>query len=132
MESENRLSLDLWHDVVLNRRLEILGDLLAPDVEFRSPFVWRPTYGRYPTFVILSTVTEVFRDFAYDRELVTDDVWALEFSAAVGELSVKGIDLIELNNEGLIQSLEVFIRPANGLLALGEEMQRRLADKGFA
>lgn len=42
------------------------------------------------------------------------------------------IDLIELNEEGLIQELEVFIRPANGLLALGEEMRRRLSEIRFA
>lgn len=132
MNSERRLTPELWHDIVFNRRLDILGDLLAEDVVFRSPFLWNPYHGRYPAFVILSTVSEVFRDFAYHRELVMDDAWALEFSAAVGELSVKGIDLIELNSEGLIQEFEVFIRPANGLLALGEEMRRRLAEKGFA
>lgn len=132
MNSERRLTPELWHDIVFNRRLDILGDLLAEDVVFRSPFLWKPYHGRYPAFVILSTVSEVFRDFAYHRELVMDDAWALEFSAAVGELSVKGIDLIELNSEGLIQEFEVFIRPANGLLALGEEMRRRLAEKGFA
>lgn len=127
-----RLSLELWHDVVFNQRLEILGDLLAEDVAFRSPFVWKPYRGRYPAFVILSTVSEVFREFTYYRELVMGDVWMLEFGAKVGDLSVKGIDLIELNVDGLIQDFEVFIRPVNGLLALGEEMRRRLAKKGFA
>lgn len=132
MESNRGLSLELWHDIVLNRRLAILGDLLAEDVVFRSPFLWKPYHGRYPAFVILSTVSEVFRNFVYHRELVTGNVWALEFSADVNDLSVKGIDLIELNDEGLIQDFEVFIRPANGLLALGDEMRRRLAEKGFA
>lgn len=132
MTSERRLSLDLWHDIVSNRRLDMLADWLAEDVVFRSPFLWKPYHGRYPTFVILSTVLEVFRDFAYRRQLVVGDVWALEFSAAVGELSLKGIDLIELNGEGLIQEFEVFIRPANGLLALGDEMRQRLAEQGFA
>ena len=132
MKSGTRLSLDLWHDIVLNRRLDALGDCLAEDVVFRSPFVWKPYHGRYPTFVILSTVSEVFNDFAYLRQLVVDDVWALEFHATVGELSIKGIDLIELNDDSLIQEFEVFIRPANGLLALGEEMGRRLAELGFS
>lgn len=132
MEPGQVLTLDLWHEIVFDRRLEILGDLLAEDMVFRSPFLWKPYHGRYPAFVILSIVSEVFREFAYHRELVMDHLWALEFSARVGDLSVKGIDLIELNKDGLIQEFEVFVRPANGLLALGDEMRRKLAEKGFA
>ena len=132
MDAKRNPSLDLWHDIVFNKRIDALGELLAKDVIFLSPFVWKPYHGRYPAFVILSTVTEVFQDFAYHRELEVDSTWALEFSAKVGDLSVKGIDLIEFNHEGRIQRFEVFIRPANGLLALGEEMRQRLQDKGFA
>ena len=132
MTGKTKLTLALWHDVVFNRRLDILGDLLAEDVTFRSPFLWKPYHGRYPAFVILSTVTDVFKDFAYHRELVVDNTWALEFSANVGELSLKGIDLIELNDEDQIQEFEVFVRPANGLQALGDEMRRRLSEIGFA
>ncbi|MGD2079456.1 MAG: nuclear transport factor 2 family protein [Chloroflexota bacterium] len=132
MNSERRLTLDLWHEILFVRRLGGLGDWLAEDIVFHSPFLWKPYHGRYPVFVILNTVSKVFRDFAYHRELVVDDVWALEFGAAVGELSIKGIDLIELNDDGLIQKFEVFVRPANGLLALGDEMQRRLTEQGFA
>ena len=131
MDEKRKLSLDLWHDIVFNRRQELLGDYLADDVVFRSPFLWKPYHGRYPAFVILSTVIEVFRDFSYHRELMVGNVWVLEFSATVGDLSVKGIDLIELNEQGFIQEFEVFIRPANGLLALGEEMRHRLAEIGF-
>ncbi|HSG15174.1 MAG TPA: nuclear transport factor 2 family protein [Anaerolineae bacterium] len=132
MDEKRKLSLQLWHSIVLDKRLDILGDVLAEDVVFRSPFLWKPYHGRYPAFVILGAVSDVFRDFAYHRELVVGNIWVLEFSAMVGELSVKGIDLIELNDEGLIQNLEVFVRPANGLLALGEAMKRRLSEIGFS
>jgi hypothetical protein len=132
MNEKRTMSVELWHSVVFDKRLDILGDLLAEDVVFRSPFLWRPYQGRYPAFVILSTVSDVFRDFSYHRELVVSNTWAREFGATVGELSVKGIDLIELNDEGLIKEFEVFVRPANGLLALGDEMKRRLSEIGFA
>ena len=131
MDEKRELSVELWHSIVLDKRLDILGDVLAEDVVFRSPFLWKPYHGRYPAFVILSTVSEVFRDFAYHRQLFVGNIWALEFIAKVGELSVKGIDLIELNDEGLIRDFEVFIRPANGLMALGEQMKRRLSEIGF-
>lgn len=123
--------LQQWHHIVFERDLEALSAILAEDVVFRSPFVWRPYNGRIPTFIILSTVIDVFSDFQYHRELVSDQTWALEFSARVGDLSLKGIDLIGFNDEGQIVTFEVFIRPANALMALGEEMKKRLAEKGL-
>lgn len=103
--------------------------MLAEDVVFRSPFLWRPYRGRQAAWLILSTVIDVFADFAYHRELVVGNQWALEFSARVGELSLKGIDLIQLDDDGRIVDFEVFIRPANGLQALGAEMGRRLSGR---
>ncbi len=123
--------LKQWHHIVFERDLEALSDILAEDVAFRSPFVWKPYNGRFPTFIILSTVIDVFSDFQYHRQLVSGQTWALEFSARVGDLSLKGIDLIGFNDEGKIATFEVFIRPANALLALGEEMKQRLAEKGL-
>jgi hypothetical protein len=131
MDEKRDLSVELWHSIVFDKRLDILGDVLAEDVVFRSPFLWKPYHGRYPAFVILKTVSEVFRHFTYHRELVMGNTWALEFSASVGQLSVKGIDLIGLNEGGLIQDFEVFVRPVNGLMALGQEMKRRLSEIGF-
>jgi len=121
------LYLERWHSIVANRDRQALQAMLAEDVVFRSPFAWRPYEGRQAAWLILSTVMEVFQDFAYHRELAVGPDWALEFSARVGDLSLKGIDLIRLDDEGRIVEFEVFIRPANGLQALGAEMARRLA-----
>ncbi len=71
--------LNRWHDIVFNRDLAGLGEMLADDVIFRSPYVWRPYVEREATWLILSTVLDVFRDFAYHRELIDGDNWALEF-----------------------------------------------------
>jgi hypothetical protein len=51
----------------------------------------------------------------------------LEFSAHVGQLSVKGIDIIQFNAEGQIVDFEVMVRPANGLQALAVAMAQQLA-----
>ena len=74
---------------------------------------------------------QVFRDFRYHRQFISGDSAALEFSAFVGELLLKGIDLIRLGKDGRIIEFEVMIRPANALMALGEEMRRRLAALGI-
>lgn len=101
--------------------------MLAENVVFHSPYVWKPYEGRKAVWVILSTAGKIFKDFVYQRELIDGKNWALEFSAQVGEFSVKGIDLIRVDYKGLIAEFEVFMRPANGLQALGEMMTNRLA-----
>jgi len=118
--------LDHWHHIVFNRDLAALQAMLAEDVVFRSPFLWRPYHGRQAAWLILSTVIDVFQEFAYHRELADGNNWALEFSARVGDLSLKGVDLIQLDDDGRIVDFEVFIRPFNGLQALGAAMARRL------
>jgi hypothetical protein len=119
--------LNRWHNIVFNRDLQDLQLMLAEDVTFRSPYVWRPYQGRQVTWLILTNVLQVFQEFDYHRELIDGDNWALEFSAKVGDLSLKGIDLIRLNSEGQIVDFEVFVRPFNGLQALGAAMAQRLS-----
>jgi len=101
-------------------------EILSENVEFRSPFLWEPYSGRETVSKILWTVSEVFQDFTYHREIQDGNRWALEFSAMVGEQLVKGIDLIEFDENGKISNFEVFVRPLAGLRALGQEMARRL------
>ena len=74
-------------------------------------------------------VIQVFEDFAYHRQLVSDDGLSvvLEFSARVGERELKGIDLVRFDTDGLIVDFEVMVRPMSGLQALGDQMARRLA-----
>ncbi len=127
MSESRNIHLERWHRIVFGRDTGDLQAMLAEDVVFRSPYVWRPYHGRQATWLILSTVLDVFQDFAYHRELIDGDNWALEFSARVGDLSLKGIDLIRLDADGRIVEFEVFVRPFNGLQALGATMAARLS-----
>jgi len=71
----------------------------------------------------------VFEDFTYHRQFASADSQSvvLEFSARVGDKSLKGVDLIQFDADGLITDFEVMVRPVNGLQALGAEMGARLA-----
>lgn len=122
--------LAMWHRVVFAQDGEALAALLAPDVRFRSPFFWKAKEGAVVTAAILRAATAVFSEFTYHREWVQGNDWALEFSAKVGDLSVKGIDLIRWNEAGQIVEFEVMVRPANGLQALGLAMAGKLAEMG--
>ncbi len=119
-------TLSRWHEFAATQNADILDEVLATDVKFHSPFVWKPKDGKTMTIVILTTVTKVFEDFRYVREICDGQNFALEFEARIGELTLRGVDLIELGDDGKIVDFEVMIRPANALQALGMEMGKRL------
>ncbi len=122
-------TLNLWHKFVETQDASILNEILADDVQFHSPFVWKPKDGKAITTVILTTVTQVFKEFRYVRQILDGNNWALEFEAKIGELTLRGVDLIKWNDAGQIIDFEVMIRPANALQALGMEMSQRLEQK---
>lgn len=128
MTEANLKTYEIWHDFIKTPNAENLALILHDDVKFHSPFVWKPKEGKLITTTILMTVTQVFADFRYVREITDDKNWALEFEAKVGEFSLRGVDLIELDASGKIIDFEVMIRPANALQTLGAEVGRRLAE----
>src|SRR3954469_15747985 len=105
-------------------------DLLADDVVFRSPAVFKPYSGRETVETILRTVSGVFEDFRYTDELAGDGVDALIFEARVGDRALQGMDLIRTDEDGRITEFTVMVRPASGLMALAEQMGPALQAAG--
>ena len=101
--------------------------LLAEDVVFHSPVVFRPYHGREAVGTILRAVVEVFEDFTYVREIADGTDQALVFRARIGDRQLEGLDLLRLGPDGSIAELTVMIRPLQGVLALAEAMKARLA-----
>ena len=117
-------SLKRWHEMAASRDLSKVGEIAREDVVFRSPVAHTPYHGREALTLVLSTVIKVFQDFTYHRQFATEDGRnvALEFSAHVGGKQLKGADFIRFDDDGLIAEFEVMIRPASGLMALGQAM----------
>jgi hypothetical protein len=132
METRNAIAETLarFHRCVAEKDLSSIEELLADDVVFHSPFLWKPKPGKEMVRIVLSAASEVFEDFTYHRQMTDGSTWALEFSARVGEMSLKGVDIIRFNSEGRIEDFEVMVRPAKGLQALAEAMARQLAAQG--
>ena len=121
-----------WHDCVARRDFAARADLLAEDVRFPPPFLWRRKEGKATTLAYLTAAIHVLGDFAYHRAMTDGTSWTLEFSAKVGEFSLKGIDIIRFGADGRIADFEVMVRPFKGLQALAEAMQKQLAAQGVA
>ncbi|MFH7767024.1 nuclear transport factor 2 family protein [Acinetobacter sp. BSP-28] len=122
-------SVQRWHEMLQTRDMSILNELLAEDVVFRSPVAYNPYPGKQVVFFILSNVIQIFENFTYHREFYTEDGMnvVLEFSAHVGEKKLKGIDMIQFNEQGQIIDFEVMLRPKSGLEALAAQMGQRMA-----
>ncbi|MDY6481769.1 nuclear transport factor 2 family protein [Acinetobacter faecalis] len=117
-----------WHEMLETRDMSILNELLDDDVVFRSAVAYSPYSGKQVVFFILSNVIQVFENFTYHREFLSEDGAnvVLEFSANIGEKKLKGIDMIQFNEHGKIVDFEVMIRPKSGLEALAELMGKRM------
>ncbi|WP_405875894.1 MULTISPECIES: nuclear transport factor 2 family protein [unclassified Streptomyces] len=98
--------------------------LLAEDVVFMSPVVFKPYPGKAITAAILRGVSKVFEDFRYDRELAGADGrdHALVFTARVGDRELTGCDFVHVNDAGLIDQFTVMVRPLSGAQALAAAM----------
>ena len=106
--------------------------LLAEDVTFRSPALFRPTVGRGPTTLVLAAVLQVFGDLRYThRYLDEPEGVTLQFETSVQDasgrrLEVEGVDIFRLDVDGRIASLTVMLRPLNATQAVAERMREQL------
>ena len=104
--------------------------LLADDVVFNSPAVFRPYEGREAVATILRAAYATFEDFRYTDELAGDGVHGLVFTARVGDKTVQGLDLIRDDADGRIKQFTVMLRPASGLMAVAARMAAALEAAG--
>jgi hypothetical protein len=122
--------LEQWQQFAASGNKDILQTLMTEECVFHSPFLWKPKPGRAKAMMALSAASQVFENFVYHRQLTDGSSVVLEFSANVGAMSLKGIDLIRFNTEGKIVEFEVMIRPFKGLQALAEAMTKQLMKQG--
>ncbi|NEB79163.1 nuclear transport factor 2 family protein [Streptomyces sp. SID14478] len=104
--------------------LAAVEDLLAENVVFTSPVVFKPYPGKAITSAILRGVTRVFEDFRYVREIESADGrdHALVFEARVGERQITGCDFLHFDEDGLIDDFMVMVRPLSAAQALATAM----------
>lgn len=112
--------LEHWHEAVSNRDLAAMLPLLAEDVTIGAPPYWQKIPGRPIVHHLLGLIIETIEDFTYHREWADGNELALEFKGHVGKMDLQGIDIITLNDEGLLQSLDVLMRPLNAIESLKE------------
>jgi hypothetical protein len=109
-----------------------MADALAADVCLNLPTRDRPVAGRERARAIFGVLDGLLEDLEYTRALGGDPVGgtagiasshALVFSAKLGEAAIEGVDVLDVDENGEIVAVTIFIRPLAGLEALGAAMR---------
>ena len=108
--------------------IDRLSDLLCEDVVLHSPVLFRGFEGRDTVSMVLNHVAGTLDDVAYTDELSEGNTIALRFKAKVAgtSLELEGLDFLELDEDGRIAELTVFMRPFSALTAFNDQMSARL------
>jgi hypothetical protein len=114
------------------RDVEAAVAVLADNVVFKSPIVFRRYVGRDAAGAVLAAVARVFEDFAYAGELTSEDGrhHALMFRARVDDKELEGCDFLHHGEDGLVDQLTVMVRPLSAAMALRDRMAAELAGSG--
>jgi SnoaL-like domain len=119
--------LRAWHAVVEAGDPALLDDLLADDVEFRSPAVFAPQKGRALTTLYLTGALVVLGPtLRYVGEWHDEHSAVLEFEADLDGTYVQGVDMLRWNAAGKLVTFTVMVRPLRGLEKLIELMAQQL------
>ena len=101
-------------------------ETLREDVVLHSPILFRGFEGREAVAMVLTHVAATLEDLTYVDELAGERSVALRFQANVGDRQLEGIDFLELDEEGKVAELTVFMRPLSALTRFNEQMAARL------
>ena len=120
-------ALERWHDMMRERNLDRLDEILDDDCVFVSPVVHTPQQGRALTKLYLSAAMNTFNNsFEYVKEIVTDKHAVLEFTCDIDGIQVNGVDIITVGEDGKITEFKVMVRPLKAMNMLHGKMRSML------
>ncbi len=121
--------LERWHEIVRARSPEGLDELLADEVVFYSPILFKPQNGKALTTMYLTGALHVLGNerFRYVREIVGPRDAVLEFETQVDGLYINGVDLVRWNDAGKFIEFKVMLRPLKANQIVQQKMAELLA-----
>ena len=127
MSTGAELGLARWHEVVASRDAGVLREMIVEDAVFSSPAVHAPQEGRDTVVAYLSAALVVLGPtLTYHDTWTRENDAVLRFTAEVGGKEIEGIDMITWDDDGMIVSFTVMVRPIRGLEAVIEAMAKQL------
>jgi hypothetical protein len=111
--------------------LDGAAELFAPGIVFHSPATFHPFVGRETVTRLLTLVSDTFEDFRYTDEIAGERTHALIFKAGIGGREIEGLDLLRIDEDGLIDDFTVMLRPISGLLPFAQAMGEKVQQAGL-
>lgn len=120
--------LEKWHQLVRERDAAGLDELLADEVIFYSPILYKPQNGKFLTMFYLTGALQVLGNekFHYAREVVGANDAALEFETELDGIYVNGVDLLKWNDVGQVIEFKVMLRPLKAIQMVRQRMAELL------
>ncbi|AHI00274.1 nuclear transport factor 2 family protein [Kutzneria viridogrisea] len=121
---------------VQDRDLDAVTALFAPDIQFFSPVKFRPFEGVAAVTALFRVLLRTFEDFRYVGEFAGSldegdpESHVLVFRTRVGQTQIHGIDMVQVNSDGLISTFTVMVRPQSAATALSEAVLAGLVADG--
>lgn len=120
-------ALERWHEIMKERKPELLDEILAEDCVFLSPVVHTPQRGREITRLYLTGAMHVLNDgFHYVKEVVSPEHAVLEFVCEIDGITVNGVDIMSFDKDGKINEFKVMVRPLKAINMLHAKMGEML------
>ena len=120
-------TLERWHEIIKERKPELLDEILAEDCVFLSPVVHTPQRGREITRLYLTGAMHVLVDgFRYEKEVVNAEHAVLEFVCEIDGITVNGVDIMTFDQDGKISEFKVMVRPLKAINLLHAKMGEML------
>ena len=119
-----------WHEGVDERSYEKINDLLADGIELISPVAFRPITDRQYILKVLENVVTTIEGFHYTRSTALSDGGVLLiFQGKVDGLTLEGMDLFDLDEQGHATRLKVMLRPYKAYSTFAFKMAERMGIK---
>jgi len=121
--------IERWHRLVASHDASGLDALLADDVVFESPIVFKPQVGRALANAYLRAALAVLDNpsFRYVNEWYAERSAVLEFETVIDGITIQGVDLIHWNADDRIVRFKVMLRGIKGINLLHQTMAKQLA-----
>jgi hypothetical protein len=114
--AEQPAALRAWHTMVEAGDPALLDEMLAENVEFRSPAVFTPQRGKAAaTLYLTGAITVLGPTLRYVGQWHDESSAVLEFEAELDGKYVQGVDMLRWDDEGKLTSVTVMVRPLRGL-----------------
>ena len=107
---------------IKSNNVDELASIFDDNIIFKPPTYWKDWQGKEVVARILNHVGSVFKNLEYKRVLCNSTNYFLEFSCNIGDLDATGVDMLTLNEQGLIQNFEVVMRPYKSVGELRKAM----------